>query len=75
MIGEDRVTEIFNNDRASKWAKQLTKEKSRLFLMAGMKKDHSFFLTFDKTLTPKLLAEKLEELAKAIRLKIFTSEN
>lgn len=75
MIGEERITELFNNDRSAKWTKKLTQEKARLFLMVGMKKDHRFTLAFDKTITHTQFAKKLEELAKAIRLKILTSEN
>jgi hypothetical protein len=60
-------TQEFNEMRAESYTKKMTADKSRLWLMIGMKEDGSHTFVADDSLTPLSVAEKLERIAKIIR--------
>ena len=62
-------TKKFNEGRASVWINQMTRDESRVWLMVGMKENGSYTCVGDEGLTPEGIADRLETLAKAIRLK------
>lgn len=62
------TTEQFNKTRSEKWVKRFTDDESRLFLMVGMKSNGSYTFVMDESQTKEKIAQKLEELASAVRL-------
>lgn len=62
-------TDDFNRIRSDEWVKKMTKDESRIFLIVGMKQNRAFTFVCDESQTPEKIAQKLEDLAKAIRLK------
>lgn len=61
-------TKEFNNIRSQKWVKRFTDDKSRIFLIVGMKENGAHTFVMDESQTKEKIAQKLEELAKAVRL-------
>ena len=63
------TTKDFNKDRAEAWLDKMNKDESRLWLMVGMKQNGSYTCVGDEILTPNGIADRLETLARAIRMK------
>jgi hypothetical protein len=62
------TTHEFNKTRSEKWVKRFTDDESRLFLMVGVKQNRSYTFLMDESQTKEKIAQKLEELAKAVRM-------
>ena len=63
------TTKNFNETRASICLDKMSKDESRIWLMVGMKENGAYSFVADDKLTPEKVANELETLAKAIRLK------
>ncbi len=68
------TTKTFNKNRCSKWLKVFNKNKSRVFLMVGMKEDGLFSFVFDESQDADEIASNLESLAKLVKLKLYDNE-
>lgn len=62
------TTEQFNKTRSEKWVQRFSNDESRLFLMVGIKENGAYTFVMDESQTKEKIAQKLEELAKAVRL-------
>lgn len=60
-------TEEFNRQRVERWVEKFNKDESRVFLMVGLKQSGNYTFIADNSQTPEKVAQKLEDLAKAIR--------
>lgn len=64
------TTKEFNDARTDKWKQQFTDDESRIFLIVGMKQNGTYSFVSDETQSKEKIAQKLEEIAKAVRKQI-----
>lgn len=64
------TTKEFNKMRTEQWAEVFTQDKSRIFMMVGCKQDGTLTFLADESQTLEKIAQKLEEMAKEIRMQI-----
>ena len=60
-------TKEFNDIRLEKWKKRFTDDESRIFLIVGMKENGAYTFVADESQAPLKIAEKLYELAEAVK--------
>lgn len=63
------TTKEFNKGRADEWLERMTKDEARLWMMVGMKENGAYTFMVDAGLTQEGIAQRLENMAKAIRTK------
>lgn len=66
-------TKEFNDARSEKWVKRFINDESRIFLIVGIKQNGAYTFVMDESQTKEKIAQKLEELARAVRLQNSTT--
>jgi len=61
------TTKEFNKGRSSKWIKQFNLDKSRIFLIVGIKENGNYTFVVDESQSVEKVVETLELLAKLVR--------
>ena len=55
--------------RSEEWIKKFNEDKSRIFLMVGVKQNGSYTFVADESQNPEKISQKLRELSETVRMK------